>query len=144
MNPATIYRRIGLVSLTLIALAFSLAAPLRCIEKAILVGGVALCSGGLLGASLAWITRTRNPWLIYLALGIAALCFWPLTAAWPHTEIWDVRPSRTWPRFFYNYLDYLRGILFLVGIPYPFARFGQHTPDPRPDRLPSESHVKKI
>jgi hypothetical protein len=40
------------------------------------------------------------------------------------------------PEIFANYLDLLRLALFLLGFLYPFARFGQHAPDPLPKEPP--------
>jgi hypothetical protein len=133
MPPESVSRRLGGVCLTLALLSWAVALPLHCPGKAALVGGVALLAGVLLGAALAMVTRTRNPWRIYGWLAVAALTFWPMIVAWPPADPSDIHPWPHAPDIVANYFDILRIALFLVGIPYPFARFGQHAPDPRQD-----------
>ena len=126
-------RRLGAICLTVAALAVAAAIPLGCLPTALSVGGVSLAAGLGLGAAMALATRTRRPWLIYLALALGALTFAPLALEWPPGNGWDVHPWRGAPSLAYGYLDALRTLLYITGIPWPFARFGHHAPDPLPD-----------
>jgi len=130
--PRTV-RKLGLFCLVGVAFALAAAIPLRCFGAALRVGGGSLLAGMGLGLSLTLITRTRNPWLIYLSLAVGALTFVPLTLEWPPGDAWDVHPWHGAPPIAYSYLDILRTSLFLLGIPWPFARFGHHAPDPLPN-----------
>ena len=76
------------------------------------------------------MTRTRRPLGIYACLAAAVLTFWPLLHSWPPADAWDVHPWPGAPPLVSTYFEALRGCLFLLGIPYPFARLGQHGPDP--------------
>jgi hypothetical protein len=125
-------RKLGFVCLTVAGLALAVAIPLHCVVVALQVGMVALLSGAGTGLSLALVTRTRRPWLIYMGLLLAALTFVPLTQEWPPASAWDVHPWRNAPPVVYGYLDGLRMLLFLVAMPWPFARLGYHAPDPLP------------
>lgn len=128
-------RSIGVICLLMALLVWSLALLLRVPVRAALVGGFALCDGALLGICLAGITRTRRPWLIYLWLAGALLTFWPLWNDWPLWQGWPVGDPSTlylWvgaPSLAANYYDLLHIAGFLLGLPYPFARFAQHGPD---------------
>ena len=137
MTPST--SRLGWACLLLILLLLAVAIPLRCIERAALVGGGALLAGGTLGFAMAMITRTRRPLLIYFWLGIVVLSFWPLYAGWPPGEIWELHPWPNAPDLVYNYFDMLRGGLFLLAFPWVFARLGYHAPDPLPASSESNS-----
>ena len=135
--------KLGVFSLTVVGLALAAAVPLNCVEVALHVGGGSLAAGIGLGLSLALVTRTRRPWLIYLALALGALTFVPLAWEWPHGNSWDVHPWHGAPPLVYGYPDGLRTLLFLVGIPWPFARFGYHAPDPLPSAAPSEDEPQE-
>ena len=124
---------IGWGCLILALAGFAPAFPLHCVRSALEVGGVALLAGGTLGAMLAAITRTRSPLMIYVCLAIAALSFWPLYQDWPPTPVWDLLRGPANPEMVANYFSALRPLLFLVGIPYPYVRWGQHGPDPLPE-----------
>lgn len=129
---AALRKRIGVlgwVSLLLIGAAAAPAIPLRCADQALRVGAVALGTGTLFGIGLAGITRTRIPILIYLCLGLVAAASWPLFAGWPPATAADVHPWPGAPELFFSYFDALRAWMFLVAIPYPFARLGYHAPD---------------
>lgn len=115
---------------------------LRCPQQATVIGGFSLLDGFMFGSALALITRTRRPVLIYLYLGVVVLTFVPLFQSWPPGGPWDVRLSPGMPEILLNYLDMLRIGLFLLGFPYPFARFGQHGPDPRPEEIPASEITK--
>ena len=125
-----IVRNLGRFCLTVVVLALAAAVPLGCVWAALRVGGGSLLLGVGLGLSLALITRTRRPWLIYLALALGALTFVPLAHEWPPGDAWDVHPWHGAPPIAYGYLDGLRTLLYMIGIPWPFARFGHHAPDP--------------
>jgi hypothetical protein len=136
MSLTRIARRISAVCLLLSLALWCLSLPLHCAGRAALVGGFALLDGGLLGLCLALVTRVRQPLLIYLFLGLAALTFWPMWESWPLYQGWLIGdPGRivAWPgapELVYSYFDLLRSALFLLGLPAPFARYGQHRPDP--------------
>lgn len=125
-------RNLGLFSMIVTGLALAAALPLGCLAAALRVGGGSLIAGVGLGASLALATRVRRPWLIYLALTFGALTLLPLVQDWPPGDAWEVHPWRGAPPLVYGYLDVLRTLLYLAGIPWPFARFGYHAPDPLP------------
>jgi hypothetical protein len=135
MRDKTISQRLNLFGLLCLLMAAGLAAlavPLRCVARAAEVGGFSLLNGFVFGTALAMATRTRRPLYIYLCVGIAFLTFVPLVYAWPPGGIWDVTLQPGMPDIFANYLDLLRIALFLLGFPYPFARFGYHAPDTLP------------
>src|SRR5262249_43087184 len=127
-------RRFFWLCLTLALLLWGLSFPLRCVGQATRVGGLMLLDGALLGAALAGVPRTRRPLGIYAWLGVALLTLWPLIAGWPAVGAEAVHPWRGAPSIVLNYFDMLRVGAFLLGIPYPFARLGQHAPDPLPER----------
>ncbi len=131
-------RRLGLACLLLAIVGWSVSIPLHCSLRAALVGGCAFLNGGLFGLCLALVTRVRRPVWIYFWLLLAALTFWPLWHDWPLWQGWpigDPATIRLWrgaPAILTGYYDILRFCLFLLGLPFPFARFGQHGPDPLP------------
>lgn len=128
--------RLGGVCLVLMALLLALSAPLRCFPKAAAVAAVSACAGGGLGLALAMITRTRRPFGIYFWLAVAALTFAPIFRAWPPADSFDVEPWRGAPDILFNYFDFLRGGVYLLAMPFPFARLGLHGPDAaQTDRL---------
>ncbi|MCS6775901.1 MAG: hypothetical protein RMJ43_11625 [Chloroherpetonaceae bacterium] len=120
----------GLLCAGLALLLWALALPLGCAGQAALIGGVSLGSGALLGLMLALITRTLRPAVIYLCLCVAVAACVPLLREWPPGDMRDVRLAPGMPGFLAYYLDLLRVALFVLGIPYPFARLGHHAPDP--------------
>lgn len=134
--PRRVTRRIGLVCLLLALAAWSLSFLFRVPLRAALVGGCALIDGALLGLCLAAVTRTRRPVAIYAWLLGAALTFWPIWYDWPIWQGWPIGDPMTlhlWPgapALAGSYYELLRAFLYLLGLPYPFARFGQHGPDP--------------
>jgi hypothetical protein len=129
-------RKLGLFCLVATALALAASIPLGCVPVALRIGGFSLADGAGLGFALAMVTRTRRPWLIYLGLALGALTFAPLMLEWPPGDAWDIHPWHGAPPIVYNYLDVLRTALYLVGLPWPFARFGYHAPDPLPTLPP--------
>ena len=138
--PDTLRRnvhRLGLFCITVVGVALAAAIPLDCGAVALRVGAASLSAGVALGAALALVTRSRRPWLIYLGLALGALTFVPLYREWPAGDGWDIHPWRGAPPLVYGYLDGLRTLLYLVGIPWPFARFGFHAPDPFPVAEPT-------
>lgn len=130
-------RKLGLFCLAIGALTLAAAIPLGCLPAALRVGGGSLLAGVGLGASLAFVTRTRRPALIYLGLALGVLTFAPLYLEWPPGDAWEVHPWHGAPPLVYGYLDGLRMLLYLLGVPWPFARFGHHAPDPIPSAPPS-------
>lgn len=107
---------------------------LHCARWAVLTGGMAFIKGSLFGLCLAAITRTRRPTFIYLWLLVALLISisfwndWPLTLPVP-----SLTTARPWSRLLLAaYAILIRYGLFFVGLPTPFALYGQHGPDMEP------------
>ena len=129
-NPnSKLQNRILLVCLLLSAAALTFAVPLHCEIKAGIVGGISLLDGALFGLSLAAVTRTRRAGWIYFYLLCAGLTLAPLYLEWPAADADDLTLWRGAPSLLENYFVMLRLLLFLFGLPYPFARFGHHAPD---------------
>ncbi|HLJ58020.1 MAG TPA: hypothetical protein VKT77_23480 [Chthonomonadaceae bacterium] len=124
--------RLGLTCFALIAGLTAVGVPLRCLPIAIEAAAASAGAGFLLGAALAAVTRTRKPLAIYAWLAVAALTLWPLLRPWPAADSFDLTLWRGAPDIFNNYFDFLRGGAYLLAMPYPFARFGRHAPDPVP------------
>ena len=145
MSIVRVARRVGTGCVLLAIALWSLSVPLGCAGRAALVGGFALLDGAVLGLLLAAVTRIRRPILIYLFLGLATLTLWPIIQMWPLYHGWPVGdPGRivAWPgapELVYSYFDILRGALYLLGMPAPFARYGQHQPDLLSPRVPQVS-----
>ncbi len=126
------YYRVGLACLGLSVLLWAVSLPLHCTTLAIGVAAANFVAGGLFGLCLALVTRTRTPWQIYLFLGLACLAIWPLYRNWPPAGYSDVIVPQGAPSLLENYFTLLRLSVFLLGLPFPFAAFGQHGPDPLP------------
>jgi hypothetical protein len=127
---ATVARRTGIVCLLLIVAIFALSFPLRCVPRALGMESFTAADGFAFGALLAGITRTCRPGLIYLLMALAALTLWPVFISWPPAEVWEVH---LWPgatTLLLYYFDAARFAVFLLAMPYPFVRWGQHGPDP--------------
>jgi hypothetical protein len=95
-----------------------------------LVGGFSFGNGAVFGGFLAMVTRTRRPVLIYLLFLLALLSLTPLLLGWPPVLASSTSLPASVPGWLKDYPDILRLLLFLLGIPYPFARLGYHAPDP--------------
>lgn len=138
-------RILGIVCLALTLLCLLPSMLWHCVRSALPLSGVSLLSGGLLGALMALITRTRRPTLIYLCILAGCLTFWPIYHNWPPLTLPDLltaegRYDLIFQNRVYQYLEALRPTLFLLGIPYPYARWGQHGPDPIPSDPTEENH----
>ena len=129
---ARVANRIGLVCFALALLSWAASLPLRCAGLAAWVAVVSWGAGKAFGLFLALVTRTHKPVLIYLLLGLAGVTLWPLFQSWPYADAGDVIAWPGAPGFTYQYFALLRPVVFLLGLPYPFARVGQHGPDPLP------------
>ncbi len=107
---------------------------LGCTVRALWVGGMGLAAGALFGALLALITRVRRPALIYLLLALAFSVFIPLWRFWPpespFSEYHDALSERA-----VFYLQAMRYLCFICGIPLPFAGLGWHGPDPLEEKV---------
>ena len=90
------------------------------------VGGGAFALGAAFGLGLAAITRTRRPLFIYLALGATGAALWLAVQGFPLLEEMESDRNRT-------ALEWLRLAAFLLGAPYPFARYGFHAADSVPE-----------
>jgi len=134
--------RMAMVCGGLISGLFALSIPLHCYQQAAGVTLVSACAGSGLGFALAMITRTPKPLFIYAWLAAAALTFLPLFRAWPPGDSFDVTPWRGAPDILFNYFDFLRGGVFLLAMPYPFAALGMHGPDPLPTENQDRSAPK--
>ena len=124
-------RILGGVCLALALLCFVPAFLLHCVERALIIGTASFLIGSLLGVMMAVITRTRRPTLIYACILGAVLTMWPLYHGWPPIYAEDLFTHGNFEKIG-SYLDALRPALFLLGVPYPYARWGQHGPDPLP------------
>lgn len=78
---------------------------------------------------MALITRTKRPTLIYLLLLVCLATFVPLYHEFPSGNFVDIHPWKNAPLLVYHYFDLVRGASFILGIFYPFAKFGWHKPD---------------
>jgi hypothetical protein len=132
LTPGNPVRRLGWACFALALAFWALALPLGCAGRAAVVGGFSLLAGALCGTLLALVTRTRRPTFIYACLAGAALTVWPILVGWPPGGAADVHPWRDAPSLVLNYFDALRPVMYLLGLPYPFARLGHHAPDPHP------------
>lgn len=127
---ARIAQRTGIVCLLITLAIFALSYPLQCMPRALWMEGFTAADGFAFGVLLAGITRTRRPGLIYLLMALAALTIWPIFISWPPAEVWEVH---LWPgatTLLLYYFDAARFAVFLMAMPYPFVRWGQHGPDP--------------
>ncbi|HZO91479.1 MAG TPA: hypothetical protein VFB38_24365 [Chthonomonadaceae bacterium] len=130
LRPDRSLRLLGIVCLSAALALWALSFPLHSLWQATRIGGFALLDGVACGTALAMVTRTRRPLFIYGWLGVAALTLWPIWIGWPPDPL-DA------PNAVLTYLDLLRLVLYVLGLPYPFARLGYHAPDPRPSgKLP--------
>ena len=136
------YTRLGLICFLLALILWAGSLPLHCVPLAAYVGGVTFLAGGAFGVCLAFVTRTQRPTLIYLYLGMACLCLWPLYRSWPFADAWDLVPWPGAPPFVLYYFILLRPCVFLLGLPYPFARLGLHGPDPLPVISQDEPEIR--
>lgn len=132
----------GIVCTALAALGIGAGFIFQCPRPAIALGAFSFLNGAALGTALAFVTRTRRPIAIYAGLVLAVLTLFPLLISWPaaHAPIW-LPPSAAEAAD--SYLEALRWSLFVLGIPYPFIRLGQHAPDPvreEPD-LETQDHL---
>jgi hypothetical protein len=81
------------------------------------------------------VTRARRPAVIYFWLLLAAATFWPIWHEWPLQQgrpIGDPATLHPWPgapTWVENYYDLLRLGGLMLGLPFPFVRFGRHAPD---------------
>lgn len=123
------YRFLGAASAVIIILSTSMSVALHCTRAACAVSVASLLLGLFAGGMLAAITRTRNPFAIYALIALAALTLWPIFELWPPADSEDIVAWKGAPSLVYNYFDFLRLGVYLVAIPYPFARFGIHAPD---------------
>jgi hypothetical protein len=125
-------RRLGWLCGGLALALWMLSLPLGCAGRAALVGGSALLFGAALGTLLALVTRARQPLLIYAALLACLVPLGLLASGWPPASPYEIRLWKGAPDLLTGYFDILRLTLFLLGFPYPFARFGHHAPDSLP------------
>ncbi len=119
----------GLFCALMALAAFGAAVPLGALPAVLRIGGFHLLDGIAFGMLLAGVTRTRRPVVIYALLIAATLTFWPFYSGWPAEQSEGVAIPMARQELVHNYIDILRIVLFLLGIPYPFARLGFHAPD---------------
>ena len=135
-------RHVGTFCFVAILMLMALSVPLRCIVLALQVGAVTGFAGAFMGVALAMITKTRRPALIYLWLGATFLSLAPLALSFPSADETDVHLWKGAPSIASNYFDALRMGVFLLAIPYPFARLGHHATDFASD-IPNPAENKK-
>ena len=104
--------------------------PLKVMFFAFLVGVCSFLEGIIFGLSLAFITRTRKPFWIYawLLVAIYMVRLIVINFPFPIAAYTQIIPEH--PDWIANYFDVLRPMMFLFGIPFPFAQFGYHAADP--------------
>lgn len=126
-------RTTGMWCFGLAALVLAPSALLHCIWPALRIGTPSLVSGALLGLAMAGVTRTTKPTAIYLLVIAGALTAVPMYNGWPAIQPTDMPDSVGYDgpvgRVF-TYLDTLRPVMYLLGVLFPYACFGQHAPDP--------------
>ena len=122
----------GLVCLGLISVMLAVSIPLHCFPTAAAVTAVDGLAGCGLGTALAMVTRSRRPIAIYFWLLIGIMTALTLGFGWPPGDISDIRLWHKAPEIFENYFDFLRGGVYLLAMPFPFAKLGFHRPDPLP------------
>jgi len=120
------------------------AIPMHCIRPALGIAGVAFVAGVLLGIAMAAITRSRRPTTIYLLLVAAAITAMPLYQDWPSAFAWNMLAYRGPVNRVFNYLEALRPLMYLLGMPFPYAWLGQHGPDSAPDGKEPKSGADEI
>lgn len=91
------------------------------LRSTVVIGSISLSAGSLFGLTLAMVTRTKPPTLIYFWLSLSLLTLWPIWVGWP-------AEGETTSRQF-MICEIIRYTLFIFAIPGPFAFFGQHGPD---------------
>ena len=136
--PHPKYLILGCGCAAVIAGVTCLSAPLHCWRSAIAVSAVSILAGIGAGSALALITRTRNAVAIYLLLILAGFTLWPIFTLWPPADSSDVIAWKGAPDIVYNYFDLIRMGVYLLALPYPFAKFGVHSPDPQPEEHSKE------
>ncbi|MDE2125059.1 MAG: hypothetical protein KGJ62_00530 [Armatimonadetes bacterium] len=123
------YPHLLLVCSAIIVTTAAAAAPIGALRPALSVGAVAAGSGALFGASLAAVTRTRQPLVIYLLLLLAGLCLVPVLLGLPPAGEWQIHPWPHAPALVWNYFDIARPLQFFLAVPWPFAALGHHAAD---------------
>ena len=129
VNHTKVVVKLGVVCLILVICLLIPSWYFSCEAEAFRVGCVSLGGGIVFGGLMALITRTRNPHVIYLALLGAGLSFWPLIVGWPAVRTYSILTTSHNPESALSYLEAVRALIFIFGIPTPFAYFGQHTSD---------------
>jgi hypothetical protein len=115
---------------------------MKCILPAVRISGAGLTDGVVMGLAMAAITRTRHSTKIYLLLLIATATMWPLYSGWPSAFSWDILEYTGPIGRVINYLEALRPLMYLLGVPFPYANYGQHEADPIPYRDSLEDDMK--
>jgi hypothetical protein len=118
-------------------------AVMHCVGSAAKIATVSILAGSLLGLSLALITRTRKPTLIYVLIMCGAATFWPLYSSWPVAG-WDLFNFDGPIESIYHYLQMLRSVVYILAIPFPYAYFGQHAADVRKGSPDCEPNITAI
>ncbi len=101
----------------------------HCVSGALRVAIPAMLSGCLLGACMALITRIRRPAVIYASLLIGIATAWPLIHPWPAIRLEDVVSAEGSIQRAIMYLETIRPLAFLAGVPIFYIGLGQHSAD---------------
>ncbi len=132
-------RATGIGCFTLAVVVMAPSVLMHCFRPAIQIAGINVAAGGLLGLCMAGITRSRKPTVIYLLLLAAMATAWPMYSDWPSAFSWDVLDYGGPVNRAITYLEALRPLMYLIGVPFLYACFGQHGPDPIPAGADSKS-----
>ena len=124
---------IGIGCSALIAVSLIPAIVMGCLPAALRLGTCSLLIGALLGAMMAAVTRTRSPGLIYLCLLVGMATLWALYHPWPEISVHDIVTAHGSVNNVVTYLQSVRPLLFLLGVPFPYAWLGRHSADPVPE-----------
>jgi len=120
---------VGIGCILLVIASLVPAFTLHCVQGALRVGTPSLFAGILLGSLMAAITRLRRPTYIYLGVVGCVLTLWPLYHAWPGIRLEDVIETSGPMSRAIMYLEAVRPIVFILGIPFPYSWLGQHRAD---------------
>ena len=128
----TSVRATGIVCTVITALCLVPAVQFHSLWPALRIGLPSLLAGCLLGLCMASITRTRRPTLIYLLIAAGVVTAWPIYHPWPAITLQDVIEYDGPMSRVITYLEALRPMLYLSGMPFLYAWCGQHSSDPTP------------
>ncbi len=129
MESNRLARRTGWACLLVGGLMLAPSVLLHCVPLALRILLRMGILGSVVGLALGGVTRTRRATSIYLGLLTAFFGGYLFLSMLDNAATKSLLLPQGTPRFLEGYPTLLRVGLFFVSIPYPFARFGTHTPD---------------